>query len=603
LLQSLLSDGEALNIPLPELDLLETELKLAHWLDDINTMFDSGGPIEMDTVEDLLREASAISSHPGVNKAVVKLQDVLELANSWESKAQAALTVKPHVKASFLEALLEEASQFMTQLPAVSQVKSALGKANMWMQEAKRLQSQDRHPWLLELEGLLTRGRSIPVHLPDMAQIESILNAARGWRDQVSKLFLKRNSTWTCLLEVLLPRVSVELNVMALKRREWERIVGDGSVEVKDEMAQVVEGEATEWEEMRKLRERNQARRRCYELNLVKASDLQQRFCVCKRYASPNMVECQLCRDWFHNKCVLSSYCKGSSKVVESVKFLCGSCIRTRRPGMDMVNLMVLNLRKVPVLMPEALALERLAHRATEWQQRARQALALAQDSLTQTAKESELLIDNKEKENSSHLKSEVERRGDCIKDRKNGEPELDVETVSPLSAGEPAPPVNLRDDLRGELEELMFEGDLLEVTLDETQQIWQLLQSGYIQDNCVPSVLVGEERVDLLTTSPESARKRKSRCESESKRRRKRVRRPKIKKEQSSYEDEEEDNDEEEQCAAVLCLMPASEEVQWIQCDHCHEWYHFACVELTKETAQALDTYICTNCSCTMPV
>ena len=44
------------------------------------------------------------------------------------------------MKASYLEALLQEASQFITQLPAVSRVKSALGKANMWIQEAKRLQ-------------------------------------------------------------------------------------------------------------------------------------------------------------------------------------------------------------------------------------------------------------------------------------------------------------------------------------------------------------------------------------------------------------------------------------------------------------------------------
>ena len=70
LLQSLLADGEALNIPLPELDQLETELKLAHWLNDINTMFDSGEPVRIDTVEDLLREASAISSHPGSSTVV-----------------------------------------------------------------------------------------------------------------------------------------------------------------------------------------------------------------------------------------------------------------------------------------------------------------------------------------------------------------------------------------------------------------------------------------------------------------------------------------------------------------------------------------------------
>ena len=307
-------------------------------------------------------------------------------------------------------------------------------------------------------------------------------------------------------LQVLLPRVSVELDVKSRKRRDWERIVGDGSHEVKEEIAQVVNGETIEWEEMRKFRERNQARRRCHELSLTKASDLQQRFCVCKRFASPNMIECQLCRDWFHNKCVLSSYCRGLSKAVERTKFLCGSCIRTRRPGLDMVNLMVLNLKKVPVLMPEAIALQRLANRATEWQQRARQALALAQDSLAQSAKETELLVGSKGKKDSSYLKSDVEGSDDCAKlekDRRSGEPEVDIEAVSPLSASEPAQPVNLREDLRGELEELMFEGDLLEVTLDETQQIWQLLQSGHIKDSCVQPILIGEEVITVTLNHP----------------------------------------------------------------------------------------------------
>lgn len=114
LLQRLLADGDALNLPLAELEQLETELKLAQWLNDINVMFDSGEPVGIDTVEALLREASTISSHPGdllflldvfvhfrsgvlltgVNKAVVKLRDILELSRNWESKAHAALQMK-----------------------------------------------------------------------------------------------------------------------------------------------------------------------------------------------------------------------------------------------------------------------------------------------------------------------------------------------------------------------------------------------------------------------------------------------------------------------------------------------------------------------------
>ena len=39
-------------------------------------------------------------------------------------------------------------------------------------------------------------------------------------------------------------------------------------------------------------------------------------------------------------------------------------------------------------------------------------------------------------------------------------------------------PLLDISDTMRAQLEELMMEGDLLEVTLDETQHIWKLLQT-----------------------------------------------------------------------------------------------------------------------------
>lgn len=40
------------------------------------------------------------------------------------------------------------------------------------------------------------------------------------------------------------------------------------------------------------------------------------------------------------------------------------------------------------------------------------------------------------------------------------------------------APVLELSEEARGMLEELMMEGDLLEVSLDETQHIWRILQA-----------------------------------------------------------------------------------------------------------------------------
>lgn len=61
---------------------------------------------------------------------------------------------------------------------------------------------------------------------------------------------------------------------------------------------------------------------------------------------------------------------------------------------------------------------------------------------------------------------------------------------------------------------------------------------------------------------------------------------------------DEEDEEDEDEACLARPCKRPASEEVDWVQCDTCEQWYHNLCVGITAKKATELDSYICPYCS-----
>ena len=63
----------------------------------------------------------------------------------------------------------------------------------------------------------------------------------------------------------------------------------------------------------------------------------------------------------------------------------------------------------------------------------------------------------------------------------------------SPLVPRKDSPVLELSDLAKAQLEELMMEGDLLEVSLDETQHIWRILQA------CQPrreDMLPGEVRI-----------------------------------------------------------------------------------------------------------
>ena len=58
-----------------------------------------------------------------------------------------------------------------------------------------------------------------------------------------------------------------------------------------------------------------------------------------------------------------------------------------------------------------------------------------------------------------------------------------------------------------------------------------------------------------------------------------------------------EEEEEEESECSAVKCLRPMVDEISWVQCDKCQEWFHCMCVRLTKEIAEKIDSYVCDGC------
>ena len=66
---------------------------------------------------------------------------------------------------------------------------------------------------------------------------------------------------------------------------------------------------------------------------------------------------------------------------------------------------------------------------------------------------------------------------------------------------------------------------------------------------------------------------------------------------EEMSDKEEEDEEEEEGECSASICHQPVAEQISWVQCDHCQEWFHCVCVGLTKAYAEKIDCYICKRC------
>lgn len=483
---------------------------------------------------------------------------------------------------STLEDIVNEASNIPVYLPNVNSLKDALKKAKEWTSKVESIQASDAYPYLDTVENLVNKGRPIPVRLDQLPQIESQVTTAKSWRERTARTFLKKNSTYS-LLEVLSPRTDIGIyssgkkkkRLKELERRETEGSPLDIKVEEQRDPALIVAAfkmaEEKEAEAMMDLRIRN--------MEKIRNEGVDAKFCVCRKTAAGFMLQCELCKDWFHGTCVplpKSANVKNKTSQMAAVqaakdlKFLCPLCLRSRRPRLETILSLLVSLQKLAVRLPEGEALQCLTERAMAWQDRARQALTtselasalaklsvLSQKMVEQAAREKTEKIINAElmkaannPELQGHLASVTQSAfsGNSTAPPKHSESnislDLDPPVPMPLSmvsedsqtgdddyqleievvssggdagggGGNPPttgmsehayssvsklnpnvtpkkhqrksplvprqlenPVLELSDQAKVQLEILMMEGDLLEVSLDETQHIWRILQA-----------------------------------------------------------------------------------------------------------------------------
>ncbi|XP_058842465.1 lysine-specific demethylase 5A isoform X3 [Acipenser ruthenus] len=597
-LQALLDMGAGLDVELPQLPRLKQELQQARWLDEVCLTLAEPHRVTLDVMKRLIDSGVGLAPHHAVEKAMAELQEILTVSERWEDKAKTCLQARPRHSMVTLESIVKEAKNIPAFLPNVLALRDALQKAKDWTAKVEAIQNGSNYAYLDQLENLLVRGRPIPVRLDALPQVESQVASARAWRERTGRTFLKKNSIYT-LLQVLSPRQDIGVYGSSKSKRkrakellekerdlEMESLsdLEEGTEEARDPAAVVAAfktKEQKETEAMHSLRAANLAK-------MAMADRIEEvKFCLCRKTASGFMLQCELCKDWFHSTCVplpkTGSQKKGLGWQSKEVKFLCPLCQRSRRPRLETILSLLVSLQKLPVRLPEGEALQCLTERAMGWQDRARQALAteelssalaklsvLSQRMVEQAAREKTEKIINAELQKAAanpdlqgHLHtfqqsgfsrvmggvatsprqsvdyddeetdSDEDIRETYRYDMKDAasvksfgslEPNLFCDEEIPIKSEEvvthmwPAtpsfcaehayssasksttqsastprkqsrktplvprslePPVlQLSPCAKAQLEELMMAGDLLEVSLDETQHIWRILQA-----------------------------------------------------------------------------------------------------------------------------
>uniref|UniRef100_A0A8C2EQJ8 [histone H3]-trimethyl-L-lysine(4) demethylase n=1 Tax=Cyprinus carpio TaxID=7962 RepID=A0A8C2EQJ8_CYPCA len=598
-IESLLEEGSQFDVFLPELPLLRERLEQTRWLTGVQQAEDLvSNPcgLSLDSMRRLIDRGVGLTPHPSTERTMARLQELLTISEEMEEKAQALLKARPPESLETLSSMLTQIDGVPAYLPNCLLLQDTVNRAKEWLQEAEDLQVGGQTLVLSSLSDMVLRAHAIPVRLEPLDQLEVLVSEVQAWKESAAKTFLIKNSPFT-LFEVLCPRWEVGSSLKKKMRKVKGECVSSGKKKLVklDSMSDVeralsdskdsasamftlAEVRLKEQESLCSLRAANESK-------LLPTADCAAlRVCVCQKPPMGAMLQCELCRDAFHSVCV-----RGPSDPLDPEAWLCPLCLRSTKPSLDKIQTLLSSLQRIRVRLPEGDALRYMIERAGSWQRRAREQF----DVLFPKGQILLFLLYFIIVFNTINITEFI-----IIK--------IYVVLLYQL-CGSPSRCIYV-PGLSSELEELMVEGLLLQVSLPETQQLYRLL-SKFITSLCLP--LCPQQR-DAITSAEKKAKRRMNREETEirdrgikpkSKKQRMGTEKRRERKEASvSASDVSQSEDSEEdmtQCPAENCLQPEGEEVYWVQCDCCNRWFHMICVGVSAELA-AKEDYMCVTCSTT---
>uniref|UniRef100_A0A8C1FG75 [histone H3]-trimethyl-L-lysine(4) demethylase n=1 Tax=Cyprinus carpio carpio TaxID=630221 RepID=A0A8C1FG75_CYPCA len=559
-LQSLLDEGAGMDVELPQLAVLRQRLEQARWVEAVQEASDQPADLSLDCMRRLIDQGVGLTPHACVERTMARLQELLTVCEHWEEKAHNMLTARPRHSIETLEAAIQEVDSIPAYLPSCLQLKDCVNRAKEWIMEADALQAGGRIPGLAALSELVSRARSVPVMLEPLSRLESLISEVQAWKESAAKTFLLRNSSHS-LLEVLCPRC--ENGPQKSKSKKAKDVsVPCKKVEVKlDSLFDVEKALSTSKDTVSAMATLSEVHQKELEsLSMLRTSNeskfqsspscLAPTVCLCHTVPAGPMLQCELCRDAYHSGCV-----PGFKDIQIGLPWLCPLCKRSEKPPLDKVLPLLASLQRIRVRLPEGDALRYVIERTVRWQHKVQLV------SPTQNP---------------------------------NGKVSLIFLNIVKLGT---------------ELEELLVEGLLMQVTLPELQQLYSSLLNRFSpsQHSLQSSehdhqYHIAQDRSPPHRSPPHSKGQvrehpqLKPKMNKERRREEKRTTSPSNSLSDLSYSDDSEED--WSVCSAKQCQQPEGNEVNWVQCDgSCNQWFHQICVGVSAEQAENED-YICVSCA-----
>uniref|UniRef100_A0A8C0M305 Lysine-specific demethylase 5B n=1 Tax=Canis lupus familiaris TaxID=9615 RepID=A0A8C0M305_CANLF len=434
------------------------------------TRYRSGGGKSQNqlTVNELRQFVTQLYALPCVLSQTPLLKDLLNRVEDFQQHSQKLLS-EEMPSAAELQDLLDVSFEFDVELPQLAEMRTRLEQAR-WLEEVQQACLDPSSLTLDDMRRLIDLGVGLAPYSAvekAMARLQELLTVSEHWDDKAKSLLKARprhslNSLATAVKEIeeipaYLPN-GVALKDSVQRARDWLQ-----DVEAL-QMATLGEARLREMEALQSFRLANEGKL------LSPVQDVELKVCLCQKAPAAPMIQCELCRDAFHTSCVVVPSISQGPRI-----WLCPHCRRSEKPPLEKILPLLASLQRIRVRLPEGDALRYMIERTVNWQHRAQQLLSSGNLRSVQDrvgsglwysrwqASAGQVSETNKVSQptgtTSFSLPDDWDSRASYVH--------------SPFSSGRSCIPLH---GVSPEVNELLMEAQLLQVSLPEIQELYQTL-------------------------------------------------------------------------------------------------------------------------------
>ncbi|TAQ84273.1 hypothetical protein B7494_g7406 [Chlorociboria aeruginascens] len=297
--EELLELGRGFNIDIPEIDNLDKLVQQMKWTDRARE--NRGKFLSLKDVDDLIEEAAKLDI-PEYNDYLTFYKDQKSAGIAWESKAQelinAEVTHFPQLEALSTQAQVAAVPVSAETLAAVDQILNKQREAHrqvISLCERSKHEDFTQRPKYTEVRDTMEYLTELNSKPSGTLDLEKEQKRHEDWMRKGKKLFGKANAPLHILkshMEYVLERNVDCFDINSDKPRL--------PAEPASREPSPSESKLHSWDDPR----------------------FREVFCICRRIEAGMMIECELCHEWYHGKCLKIA----RGKVKDDEKYTCPIC-------------------------------------------------------------------------------------------------------------------------------------------------------------------------------------------------------------------------------------------------------------------------------------